>query len=34
MDPIPALGQHTRAILAELGLAPELVDGLISSDTP
>jgi itaconate CoA-transferase len=34
MDPIPALGQHTRAILAELGLAPELVDELTSSDTP
>ncbi|MFM2120172.1 MAG: hypothetical protein RL722_1640, partial [Pseudomonadota bacterium] len=34
MDPIPALGQHTRAILAELGLAPELVDELSSSDAP
>jgi itaconate CoA-transferase len=28
MDAIPALGEHTRAILAELGYAPEAVDVL------
>ncbi|MEY4751509.1 MAG: hypothetical protein RIQ60_3723 [Pseudomonadota bacterium] len=35
MDAIPALGQHTMAILAELGLAPELVDQLTTQpDSP
>jgi itaconate CoA-transferase len=34
MDAIPALGQHTMAILAELGLAAELVDQLTQHDSP
>jgi itaconate CoA-transferase len=29
MDPIPALGEHTRPILAELGLSPEDIDALV-----
>jgi itaconate CoA-transferase len=28
MDPVPALGQHTDAILAELGFSPQWVDAL------
>ncbi|WGH78909.1 CaiB/BaiF CoA transferase family protein [Jannaschia ovalis] len=28
MDPIPALGQHSRAILAELGLSEDRIDAL------
>ena len=28
MDPIPALGEHTRAILTELGYASDAVDAL------
>jgi len=28
MDAIPALGEHTRAILTELGYAPDAVDAL------
>jgi crotonobetainyl-CoA:carnitine CoA-transferase CaiB-like acyl-CoA transferase len=28
MDPVPALGQHTRLILGELGFASEHVDEL------
>jgi len=28
MDPIPALGQHTESILAELGYTPEQIQGL------
>ncbi len=28
MDPVPALGEHTDAILAELGLTPERIAGL------
>jgi itaconate CoA-transferase len=31
MDPIPALGEHTDAILAELGLAPSDIDTLRAS---
>jgi itaconate CoA-transferase len=31
MDPIPALGEHTRTILAELGYTPEAVDALVKA---
>jgi crotonobetainyl-CoA:carnitine CoA-transferase CaiB-like acyl-CoA transferase len=31
MDPVPALGEHTRSILAELGLAPDDIDGLVAA---
>jgi itaconate CoA-transferase len=35
MDAVPALGQHTAAILAELGLAPELIEQLMThTNTP
>lgn len=32
MDPVPALGQHTESILAELGYAPERIAQLHSED--
>ncbi len=32
MDPVPELGQHTRAILTELGLADDDIDGLVTGD--
>jgi crotonobetainyl-CoA:carnitine CoA-transferase CaiB-like acyl-CoA transferase len=31
MDPVPALGEHTRSILAELGLAPDDIDELVAA---
>lgn len=31
MDPVPALGEHTRPILAELGIAPDEIDGLVAA---
>jgi itaconate CoA-transferase len=33
MDAVPALGQHSAAILAELGLAPELIEQLMTHTT-
>lgn len=32
MDPVPALGEHTRAILSELGLSGEEIETLAASD--
>ncbi|MZE73171.1 CoA transferase, partial [Streptomyces sp. SID5789] len=29
MDAVPALGEHTRAILGELGLSGDAVDALV-----
>ena len=34
MDAIPALGQHTQAILAELGLPGALIEQLQDRGTP
>ncbi|MFC8867610.1 CaiB/BaiF CoA transferase family protein [Streptomyces sp. NPDC057148] len=31
MDAVPALGEHTRAVLAELGLAGEEIDALVAA---
>jgi itaconate CoA-transferase len=31
MEPIPALGEHTRAILGELGYAKEALDAFAAS---
>lgn len=31
MDPVPALGEHTRSILAELGLAADDIDDLVAA---
>jgi itaconate CoA-transferase len=33
MDPVPALGQHTRAILSELGYTPQAIEDLGRSGT-
>jgi crotonobetainyl-CoA:carnitine CoA-transferase CaiB-like acyl-CoA transferase len=33
MDPVPALGEHTRPILAELGLSPAEIDALAAAGT-
>jgi len=33
MDPVPALGEHTRPILAELGLTPAEIDALAAAGT-
>ncbi|MCP2252593.1 Crotonobetainyl-CoA:carnitine CoA-transferase CaiB [Prauserella aidingensis] len=30
MDPVPALGEHTRPILGELGMAADEIDGLVA----
>jgi crotonobetainyl-CoA:carnitine CoA-transferase CaiB-like acyl-CoA transferase len=32
MDPVPALGEHTDAILAELGLEPEAIRALHAAE--
>jgi crotonobetainyl-CoA:carnitine CoA-transferase CaiB-like acyl-CoA transferase len=34
MRPVPALGQHTEAVLAELGLGPTEIKALIEGETP
>jgi crotonobetainyl-CoA:carnitine CoA-transferase CaiB-like acyl-CoA transferase len=31
MDPVPALGEHTRPILAELGLTAAEIDALAAA---
>jgi itaconate CoA-transferase len=33
MDPVPALGQHTDAILASLGYAPEQIAQMRAAGT-
>jgi itaconate CoA-transferase len=32
MDPVPALGEHTRLILAELGFSPAEIDALVEAE--
>ena len=31
MDPVPALGEHTRPILAELGLVEDEIEALVAA---